>query len=465
MTSRPTVLHSVLVIACVGIMSGPVFAQAISEVFAPVPALLAQAAEPGAAVSSPEAVPNAPPTKQDISLDTVWVLVAAVLVMFMQAGFSMLECGFSRAKNAGHTAMKNLFVFAIASITFWAVGFAVCFGAGNAIVGTSGWFLDVAGDKINEVFASLSYSSVSLGAKYMFQVVFCAVSLAIVWGGMAERTKLIVYLLFGTIFSAAIYPVVGHWIWGGGWLSGIGMQDFAGSTVVHLQGASAALAGTILLGPRIGKFTKDGKPTAILGHNIPMVIFGTIILWFGWFGFNPGSTLSAMNPEPGYFAYVALTTNLAAASGVLAGLFVAWIVIGNPDMTMAANGALAALVAITASCAFVDPGAAVVIGAVAGTIAVLGVLAVDRWSIDDPVGAISVGAGQVAGGRTARIALWGRISPAPGAVGRSAGLVRLCLCGVPAGLLYHQGDDRASGQSRGGTGGVGYERTRNLRLS
>ena len=390
MTSRPTVLHSVVVIACVCIMSGPVFAQAISEVFAPVPALLAQAAEPGAAVSSPEAVPNAPPTKQDISLDTVWVLVAAVLVMFMQAGFSMLECGFSRAKNAGHTAMKNLLVFAIASITFWAVGFAVCFGAGNAIVGTSGWFLDVAGDKINEVFASLSYSSVPLGAKYMFQVVFCAVSLAIVWGGMAERTKLIVYLLFGTIFSAAIYPVVGHWIWGGGWLAGIGMQDFAGSTVVHLQGASAALAGTILLGPRIGKFTKDGKPTAILGHNIPMVIFGTIILWFGWFGFNPGSTLSAMNPEPGYFAYVALTTNLAAASGVLAGLFVAWIVIGNPDMTMAANGALAALVAITASCAFVDPGAAVVIGAVAGTIAVLGVLAVDRWSIDDPVGAISV---------------------------------------------------------------------------
>jgi Amt family ammonium transporter len=168
------------------------------------------------------------------------------------------------------------------------------------------------------------------------------------------------------------------------------MQDFAGSTVVHLQGASAALAGAILLGPRIGKYTKAGKPNAILGHNIPLVILGTIILWFGWFGFNPGSTLSALSPEPGYFAYVALTTNLAAAAGVLAGLLVAWWVIGNPDMTMAANGALAALVAITASCAFVDPWAAVVIGAGAGTIAVIGVLVIERLKIDDPVGAVSV---------------------------------------------------------------------------
>jgi Amt family ammonium transporter len=336
------------------------------------------------------APPAPPPTKQDIAVDTIWVVVAAVLVMLMQAGFAMLECGFSRAKNAGHTAMKNLLVFAVASLAFWAVGFGICFGTGNALIGMSGWFLDVAADKINEVFASLSFSSVPLGAKYLFQVVFCAVSLAIVWGGMAERTKLIVYLVFGAIFSALIYPVVGHWIWGGGWLSGLGMQDFAGSTVVHLQGASAALAGAILLGPRIGKYTKDGKPNAILGHNMPLVILGTIILWFGWFGFNPGSTLSALSPEPGYFAYVALTTNLAAAAGVLAGLLIAWWVIGNPDMTMAANGALAALVAITASCAFVDPWAAVVIGAGAGTIAVLGVLIIERLKIDDPVGAVSV---------------------------------------------------------------------------
>jgi Amt family ammonium transporter len=365
----------------------------------------ADPATPGIAVSqaqsetipppegSPVAAASAPaplPTKQDVAMDTIWVIVAAVLVMFMQAGFAMLECGFSRAKNAGHTAMKNLLVFAVSSLVFWAVGFAVCFGTGNALVGTSGWFLSVAADKVNEVFASLSFSSVPVGAKYLFEVVFCAVSLAIVWGGMAERTKLIVYLVFGAIFSAAIYPVVGHWIWGGGWLSGLGMQDFAGSTVVHLQGASAALAGAILLGPRIGKFTKSGKANALLGHNIPFVILGTIILWFGWFGFNPGSTLSALNPEPGYFAYIALTTNLAAAAGVLAGLLVAWWVIGNPDMTMAANGALAALVAITASCAFVDPWAAVVIGAGAGTIAVLGVMAIDRLKIDDPVGAVSV---------------------------------------------------------------------------
>ena len=330
------------------------------------------------------------PTPAAIAADTIWTVVAAVLVMFMQAGFAFLEAGLTRAKNAGHIAVKNIVIFSIASLVFWAVGFAVCFGTGNAIFGTSGWGLAVPDKDVNTVFASLSFSDIPLAAKYLFEVVFCAVSLAIVWGGMAERTKFIVYIVFGVVFSAAIYPVVGHWIWGGGWLSTLGMQDFAGSTVVHLQGASAALAGAILLGPRIGKYTKDGKSNAIVGHNIPFVVLGTLILWLGWFGFNPGSTMMATTPSVGYFAYVAMTTNLAAAAGALASMFMAWKLLGTPDMSMIANGAIAALVAITATCAFVDPWASIVVGAIAGIIAVVGVLLVDRLRIDDPVGAVAV---------------------------------------------------------------------------
>ncbi len=341
-------------------------------------------ASPGLALAA------AGPTPAAIASDTVWTVVAGVLVMFMQAGFAFLEAGLTRAKNAGHIAVKNLVIYSIASLVFWAVGFAICFGTGNALVGTSGWGLNVADADVNAVFSSLSFSDVPLPAKYLFEVVFCAVSLAIVWGGMAERTKFSIYIIFGVIFSAVIYPVVGHWIWGGGWLSTLGMQDFAGSTVVHLQGAAAALAGAILLGPRIGKYGKDGKSNAIVGHNIPFVVLGTLILWLGWFGFNPGSTLMATSPSVGYFSYIAMTTNLAAASGALAAMFMAWKVLGAPDMSMVANGAIAALVAITATCAFVDPWASVVIGAVAGVIAVFGVLMIDKIRIDDPVGAVSV---------------------------------------------------------------------------
>lgn len=325
-----------------------------------------------------------------VSIDTTWVIIAAVLVMFMQAGFAMLEAGFVRMKNAGHTAVKNLIIFSIASIFYWAFGFAIAFGNGNPFTGLSGWFMSVAPDQVNEVFKSLSWANVPLAAKYLFQVVFLGVSLAIVWGGLAERAKLSVYVIYGILFSIIIYPVISHWIWGGGWLSGLGMQDFAGSTVVHLTGATAALVGALLLGPRIGKFKKDGTPNAIPGHSMPLVVLGAIILWFGWFGFNPGSTMSALNPEPGYFAYVAMTTNIAAAAGVLGAFFTAWILVRKPDMSMTANGAIAALVAITASCAFVDPWASVVIGLVAGIIAVVGVLFVDKLKIDDPVGAVAV---------------------------------------------------------------------------
>src|SRR3712207_5530437 len=256
------------------------------------------------------------PTVADLSLamDTVWVIVAAVLVLFMQAGFAMLEVGFSRMKNVGSVVAKILVNLAIAALLFWAVGFALAFGTGNALIGTQGWFLAAAPDQVNEVYGGLSWTQVPLSAKFLFQVAFCAVSLAIVWGTMLERTKFAVYLIFALVFAGLIYPTVGHWIWGGGWLSTLGMQDFAGSTVVHLSGAMAALAGTLLLGPRIGKYDDVGNPRTIPGHNMPLAALGVIILWIGWWGFNPGSTMSAVGAS---FADIALTTNLAAGAGVL----------------------------------------------------------------------------------------------------------------------------------------------------
>ena len=246
------------------------------------------------------------------------------------------------------------------------------------------------------------FTTIPGAAGYLFEVVFAGVSLAIVWGAMAERAKLWVYFVFGAAFTL-IYSVTSHWVWGGGWLFGLGMQDFAGSTVVHYQGALAALAGALLLGPRIGKF-EGGRGNAIPGHNIPYAVLGTIILWFGWFGFNPGSTLGVVTGDKvGFFAYVALTTNLAAAAGAVSGALTAWLVLRKPDISMMLNGVLAALVAVTAACGFVAPWAAVVIGLVSGVIAVVGVLAVERIGIDDPIGAVAVHG--VSG-------VWGTIAPA-----------------------------------------------------
>ena len=323
-------------------------------------------------------------------LDTLWVVVAAILVLFMQAGFAFLETGLSRGKNAGHIATKNLVILGVSVLVFWAMGFGISFSDGNMFIGLHGFFVNPFGPAAEKMFPSLSYSDATMASKVLFETAFCAVSLAIVWGGMAERVRFPVYILFGIVFSGLIYPVVGHWIWGNGWLSQLGMQDFAGSTVVHLQGALSALAGTLFLGPRMGKYREKGVPLPIPGHNIPFVVLGTLILWLGWFGFNPGSTLGVNLPVPGYFAYVAMTTNLAAASGVLAATFVSWLLLKARDMSMMANGALAALVAITASCAFVTPLMSVLIGAVAGAIAVIGVLWIDRRGIDDPVGAVFV---------------------------------------------------------------------------
>src|SRR5215510_3489662 len=321
---------------------------------------------------------------------TIWVVIAAVLVMFMQAGFAFLEAGLTRMKNVGHIAAKNVLIFALASIVYFLVGYGIAFGdGGNGLVGGSGFFPSTA-DLLTVGEAPFSwFGAIPAAAGYLFEVVFCAVSLAIVWGAMAERTKLWVYFAFGAIFTL-IYSFVSHWIWSpDGWLFARGMQDFAGSTVVHYQGALAGLAGAILLGPRIGKFGPDGKANAIPGHNMAYVTLGVIILWFGWFGSNPGSTLSVDFGGVGFFAYVAMNTNLAAAAGVLGAVLTSWVVIKKPDLSMMLNGVVAALAAITAACAFVAPWAALVIGLVSGVIVVLGVLVVERARIDDPIGAIS----------------------------------------------------------------------------
>jgi Amt family ammonium transporter len=322
------------------------------------------------------------------SVNTTWVIVAAVLVMFMQAGFAFLEIGFSRAKNAGAGIAKILVNFSIASLCYWAVGFALAFGGTAAIAGTHGFFLDVSSDAASTgaIIPLVGVTGVNPAALLFFQFVFCAVSLAIVWGTTLERIKFAAYVIYAIIFSAVIYPVISHWIFGGGWLqANIGMQDFAGSTVVHLIGATGAFAALLLLGPRIGKYAADGRPRAIPGHSMPLVGLGVLILWLGWFGFNPGSTLAAIGNR---FAEIVVITNLAAAAGVVAAVSVMYLKSKTIDIGMAGNGAIAALVAITAPSGYVEYWAAPIIGAVAGVIVVLGVLAIEKV-LDDPVGALS----------------------------------------------------------------------------
>ncbi len=347
-------------------------------------ALLLVAAVPGVALAQDTPVVQGAETLADVALavDTMWVVLAAMLVLFMQAGFAMLEVGFSRMKNVGSVVAKILAMMGIGIVVFWAVGFAFTFGEGNSIIGTQGFFLS--GDEAT--YAGLAWTAVPISAKFLFQVAFALVSLAIVWGTMLERTKFAVYCIFAVVFAGLIYPIVGHWIWGGGWLSEFGMQDFAGSTVVHLSGAMAALAGTLLLGPRIGKYDDSGNPQTIPGHNMPLAVLGVIILWVGWFGFNPGSTMAAVGQS---FADIALTTNLAAGAGVLGAMLMSYLVKRNIDVGMAGNGAIAALVAITAACAFVAPWASIVIGFVAGIIMYTVLLLVDKIGVDDPLGAIA----------------------------------------------------------------------------
>jgi Amt family ammonium transporter len=319
-----------------------------------------------------------------VGINSIWVIVAGVLVMFMQAGFAFLEIGFSRGKNAGTVVAKILANFSIAGLMYWAVGFAFAFGAGD-LIGHTGFFLSGFGDPL-KAFPIMGLSDATIEAKWFFQFVFCAVSLAIVWGTTLERIKFGVYLIYAVIFSALIYPIASHWVFGGGWLQhNYGMQDFAGSTAVHLIGATGALAVLLLLGPRRGKYDAAGKPRAIPGHNMPLFGLGILILWLGWFGFNPGSTLNALD---GRFTQVVIVTQLAACAGVLTAILTARIKTKSIDIGMAGNGAIAALVAITAPSGYVEPWAAPIIGGVAGVIVVLGVYAIDK-KIDDPVGALS----------------------------------------------------------------------------
>ena len=317
-----------------------------------------------------------------VLLNIVWTMVGAFLVYFMQAGFAMVETGFTRAKNSGNILMKNMMDFVLGSIFFFIIGFALMFGGSNAFIGTAGFFHPKSLADADGMFNGLP-----IGVFMIFQTVFCATSATIVSGAMAERTKFISYLIYSAAISVFIYPITGHWIWGGGWLSQIGFHDFAGSTAVHMVGGLCALAGAKMVGPRIGKYTKEGKPVAIPGHNLPLGALGVFILWFCWFGFNCGSTTAATYN----LGDIAMITNLAAAAATLVTLIVTWVRYGKPDISMTMNGALAGLVAITASCDVVNDYEALFIGAVAGVVVVFAVEFFDKVvKIDDPVGAISV---------------------------------------------------------------------------
>ena len=332
-----------------------------------------------------------------VAADTVWTLIAGFLVFFMHAGFALLEAGFTRAKNTVNILAKNFTTVAAVSLAFFAVGFALMFGDGTSILGLKGWFLQgehnapemvTTGADYVGSYSAISWAAVPLAVAFFFQLVFAATGVTIVSGAVAERIKFGAFILFAFLLGGIIYPIGGHWIWGGGFLAAGGMWDFAGSTVVHSIGGWAALAGAIVLGPRLGKYGPDGRVNAISGHSIPLATLGVFILWLGWFGFNPGSTMAA---DAGSIGHIAVTTNMAAAAGALTALLAARLWLKKPDFSMMLNGALAGLVAITAPCAWVTPLSAIAIGAIAGVLCVGSVIFIDqKLKVDDPVGAISV---------------------------------------------------------------------------
>lgn len=314
------------------------------------------------------------------SIDTIWVLLGTVLIFFMQAGFAMVEAGFTRAKNAGNIIMKNLMDFCLGSLVFWFFGFGLMFAGSGPFIGGLDFFIK--GD----------YSStIPSSAFIIFQTVFCATAATIVSGAMAERTKFSAYCIYSLVISAVIYPISGHWIWGGGWLSQLGFHDFAGSTAVHMVGGIAAFIGAKILGPRIGKYDKDGNPKAILGHNLTVGALGVFILWFCWFGFNGSSTVSMTGDAVNTVADIFVTTNLSAVTAATVVMCITWIKYKKPDVSMTLNASLAGLVAITAGCDAVTPAGAVVIGLIAGFVLVFGIEYIEKTlKIDDPVGAVGV---------------------------------------------------------------------------
>ena len=319
-------------------------------------------------------------------IDTLWVLLAAILVFFMNLGFASVEAGFARAKNTVNILSKNFIVFAVSSLGFLLLGWGLMFGGDNPIVGTEHLFLLGGGDL--SFYDDTLTSNVPFWGKFFFQLVFCGTAATIVSGAVAERIKYIAFIVFSFVLTLVIYPIVGHWIWGGGWLADLGFLDFAGDSAVHSVGGWAALAGAMILGPRIGKYGRDGKPRAIPGHNMSLAVIGLFVLWLGWFGFNPGSTMSFQNPAD--VMHILVTTNTSAIAAVLTATVTSWIVVGKPDLGMTINGCLAGLVAITGGCAYVSIESSLLIGAVAGVIVVFAVLFFDRVHIDDPVGATSV---------------------------------------------------------------------------
>ncbi|HVY25333.1 MAG TPA: ammonium transporter [Polyangiaceae bacterium] len=382
----------VLAMVCSLLFMGQAWAQTPPAEAAPAAAAAVEAA-PAAAPPAPTLESLAADLKtRSTEVDTVWVLVTAFLVFWMQAGFALVETGLTRAKNTVNILMKNMMDFCFATIGFWFIGFGVMFGAGTDWFGTSGFMLHDAG----KTFDSLSWTPVGIDCKFFFQLVFAGTAATIVSGAMAERTKFTSYLIYSLVISLIIYPVSGHWIWGGGALSAghlfgaKGMFDFAGSTVVHSVGGWIALCGAVVLGPRIGKYNKDGTANSIPGHNFGQMMLGVFILWLGWFGFNPGSTMMATGMGD-TIAHISVTTNAAAATGTVFALVTAKWMFGKWDAGMAGNGCLAGLVAITAPCAFVDTWAALLIGAIGGVLVVASCVFFEKkLKIDDPVGATSV---------------------------------------------------------------------------
>jgi ammonium transporter, Amt family len=372
----------------------------------PGPAETAKAEAPAAApAEEKKADPGAAPAQftqgmaaqiadAKVALDTMWTLVAGMLVFFMAMGFACLESGLCRAKNTVTVLAKNVIVFAVASIAFLVIGWGLMFGNGNSFFGTEGlWFVGGAdnspaiGDDYQGAYEAINWTGIPLWTKFFFQLVFAATAATIVSGAVAERIRFGAFYIFSFVLVALIYPIVGHWIWGGGWAAELGMFDFAGSTVVHSTGGWAALAGAIVLGPRLGKYSREGKSLPLPGHSLSLATIGVFVLWFGWFGFNPGS---AMEADAGAIGRIAVATNTAAAAAAIAASMTAWLFLGKPDLTMILNGALAGLVAITAPCAFVSIPSSLFIGLIAGVLVVLSVLFFDKVKIDDPVGAISV---------------------------------------------------------------------------
>ncbi|MBI2429885.1 MAG: ammonium transporter [Ignavibacteriales bacterium] len=328
-----------------------------------------------------------------VVVDTLWVLITAMLVFFMNLGFALVESGFARSKNTVNILSKNFIVFAVSSLAFWVIGWGFMFGNGTGFIGLEGLYgvggadnSPASGDAYSGVYSAMSWATVPLLAKFFFQLVFAGTAATIVSGAVAERIKYISFILFSFVLVGIMYPITGHWIWGGGWLASLGFWDFAGSTVVHSVGGWAALAGVIVLGPRIGKF-KDGKVHPIPGHSMTSAVTGALVLWLGWFGFNPGSTMAA---DPEAISRIAITTNSAGIAGLLSSTAIAWIVLGKPDLSMTINGLLAGLVAVTAPCAFISVESSLIIGTLAGIIVVFAVLGFDKLKLDDPVGALAV---------------------------------------------------------------------------